>query len=267
MILPGTYANGFAPRDGEPLFPELWDGCVGAWNPGLGPTGLTLRDWSTYKNHGTLTNMDAGTDWVTSQGRYALDFDGSDDHIVGSGMNGFAFERITLSAWINRNAIGVNNGYAVSKRRIDDAFQLAVPAANILAFDIWIGNVRYIVNSSNSINTANSWYHISGVYDGSQMLTYVNGRLDCPTPTAVSGSIDATVDPIHIGRTFNSTFSMSGRIDDVRIYDRALSGGQIRLLSLRRGLAYEMVPRRWSAAQVAAYRARYYSQVIGSGVI
>jgi len=64
MILPGTYQNGFAPRDGEPLFPELWDGCVGAWNPGLGPSGLTLRDWSPYKNHGTLTNMDAGTDWV-----------------------------------------------------------------------------------------------------------------------------------------------------------------------------------------------------------
>ena len=75
MILPASYSNGFAPRDGQPLYPELWRGCVGAWCPSLGPTGLTLRDWSGFGNHGTLTNMDPGTDWVLSGGRYALDFD------------------------------------------------------------------------------------------------------------------------------------------------------------------------------------------------
>lgn len=63
MILPGRYANGFAPRDGQPLYPELWKGCVGAWNPGLGVTGLTLRDQSGFGRHGTLTN---GPTWGVS---------------------------------------------------------------------------------------------------------------------------------------------------------------------------------------------------------
>jgi hypothetical protein len=35
-----TYQSGFyAPGRGTALHPELWDGCVGAWDPGLGNTG------------------------------------------------------------------------------------------------------------------------------------------------------------------------------------------------------------------------------------
>jgi hypothetical protein len=40
-----------------------------------------LLDRSGYGNHGTLTNMDAGTDWVGSQYGWALDFDGVDDYV------------------------------------------------------------------------------------------------------------------------------------------------------------------------------------------
>ena len=65
-----------------PLYPELWRGCVGAWSPSLGPTGVTLRDWSGYARHFALTNMDAGTDWVASGGRYALDLDGTNDYLL-----------------------------------------------------------------------------------------------------------------------------------------------------------------------------------------
>jgi hypothetical protein len=38
-----TYQSGFyAPGRGTAKYPELWDGCVGAWNPGLGNTGLSV---------------------------------------------------------------------------------------------------------------------------------------------------------------------------------------------------------------------------------
>jgi hypothetical protein len=68
-----TYQSGFyAPGRGTAKYPELWDGCVGAWNPGLGNTGLVLRDWSGNQNNGTLTN---GPTWGVSDGRQALDFE------------------------------------------------------------------------------------------------------------------------------------------------------------------------------------------------
>ncbi|MFZ9091603.1 MAG: hypothetical protein ACO3FE_16115, partial [Planctomycetaceae bacterium] len=56
---------------------DLWDGVVGYWAPCLGPTGTRLHDVSRGNSWGTLTNMDAATEWVIDGGQYALDFDGA----------------------------------------------------------------------------------------------------------------------------------------------------------------------------------------------
>ena len=106
MILPGSYANGFAPRDGQPLYPELWRGCVGAWNPGLGPTGLTLRDWSGFGNHGTLTNMELDTDWTPSQGKWSLALDGTNESVLCGGGTFFQLQTLTLSSWCSSTSSG-----------------------------------------------------------------------------------------------------------------------------------------------------------------
>ena len=76
-----SYQQGFARCAAEAENPGLWKGLVGLWAPTLGPTGLTLRDWSGYGNHGTLTNMDPATDYVPSEKGWALDYDGDDDFI------------------------------------------------------------------------------------------------------------------------------------------------------------------------------------------
>mgnify|MGYP003394682368 FL=1 len=68
------------------LHQSLRDGLVGAWSPAaqgrsIGATGYTVPDLSGLGNHGTLTNMDAATDWVTTGGYPSLDFDGVNDHV------------------------------------------------------------------------------------------------------------------------------------------------------------------------------------------
>jgi hypothetical protein len=84
----------------------------------------------------------------------------------------------------------------------------------------------------------------------------------------VSGIETITLTGTHLRIGANPTDAFTdGQIDDVRLYGRALHSSEIRLLASRRGIAYEMAPRSWSAQQIAAYRARYYSQVIGGGVI
>jgi len=83
----------------ESAYPELWDGVVGAWAPCLGPTGLRLHDHSRGMRWGTLTNMDAATDWLVTAGQYALDFDGVDDYIPLSGNLFSGLSAFTVSMW------------------------------------------------------------------------------------------------------------------------------------------------------------------------
>ena len=67
-----TYQSGFyAPGRGTAKYPALWDGCVGAWNPGLGNTGLSLRDWSGRGNHATVAG-DPATAWGFADGKHAI---------------------------------------------------------------------------------------------------------------------------------------------------------------------------------------------------
>ena len=276
MILPGTYQNGFAPRDGEPLFPELWRGCVGSWNPGLGPTGLTLRDWSAYKNHGTLTNMDAGTDWVASQGRYALDFDGVNDFVDCSGVSSPSV--FSMVGWFSPTDTTGAEMLAVQRSHQSTASLMRTQwffnGVNIhcrvfsgLNENGWRG-----VIASNVVATA--WKHYGFVYNGgTNIKCFVNG-IEQSVTTESGGAAFAAINtgsvPLVIGAQNTSGVPAnhySGRCDDIAIYNRALSPNEIRLLASRRGIAYEMAPRSWTSQQIAAYRSRYYSQVIGSGVV
>ena len=87
----------------ESAYPGLWSGVVGYWAPCRGPTGLRLHDVSRGSNWGTLTNMDAATDWVVSDGRYVLDFDGANDVVSMDSTRTYITDAqpFTIMAWAN----------------------------------------------------------------------------------------------------------------------------------------------------------------------
>jgi hypothetical protein len=260
MILPGTYQNGFAPRDGEPLFPELWRGCVGAWNPGLGPTGLRLYDWSPYKNHGTLTNMDAGTDWVSSQGRYALDFDGTNDRVpLATRTSG----TVTISCWVYaRNINNANGEYYISRWGFNDIY-VGSFANN------WIARAGNGSSGGSllaqSAATSNRWTHLAARRDASTLGLFVDGKLTSEVSAVGFQGVDSS--PLNLCLLGVADFFANCQLDGIAIHNRDLLLSEIRLLASRRGIAYEMAPQGWTASQIAAYRARQYSQIIGGGVI
>ncbi len=102
-LLKPSYATGYAKNASQSAHPNLWDGLVGACMPSLGVTGETLRDVSGNGNHGTLTNMDAASDWVATSKGLALDFDGtagSTDHVVTQTIkHGVSNGDFTWSIW------------------------------------------------------------------------------------------------------------------------------------------------------------------------
>ena len=259
MILPASYANGFAPRDGQALYPELWKGCVGAWNPGLGPTGLVLRDWSGRGNHGTLTNMDAATDWVKDGGRYALDFDGAnnganDAVLIGNPARLAPVSVLTFSYWVLFRGAGTSVYPFASWSSAGGCFG----AQRNQAFYQISGGTQlsrtYSVTPSTGV-----WTHVA-VCMKSQVPTiniYINGKLSNGTLSGSSTGNFNTFQPLAIGMLGTNTFGpLDGMVDDVWYYHRELSPKTHELLASRRGIAYELAPRRRSSSAVQFNRRR-----------
>ena len=71
----------------------------------------------------------------------------------------------------------------------------------------------------------NTWYHVAMTYDGSMLKLYVNGALD--GSVAATGSIAPTIQPLRIGGPSSGPWWFKGRVDEVSLYNRALSASEV----------------------------------------
>lgn len=232
-----SYSQGFAsPERGNLAYPSLWQDCVGAWAPCLGPTGTTLRDQSGNKNHGTLTLMEPDTDWVVSGGRYALDCNGTDEHIeiTGTNLNYFmGVQHYTMSIWAYvRETTTVDSPAIISIGRGFHRIEIVI-RTNGTAIETKRDTTSVFVGYS----YLNKWSHFAATFDGSQIKLYANGVLLGVSATSAS-LMSVSPENWKIGRASDAAYA-DCQVDDVRVYDRALLLNEIKLLATRRGIAYE----------------------------
>lgn len=242
-MLFGRYAG----RRSESRYPTLWDGLIGAWCPSVqNPSGVTLFDLSGYSRNGTLTNMDAPTDWVYSNGLRCLDFDGTNDYAA---VNmSFTGSSATFSCWINLRATTTYRALGLFGR---------TPVAFTPVIGMQTGSggnrVGYTWNNNSSatynwtggpIIPTNEWVLVAVTISPSQAIAYMGSpsRPITSGTNAISHSSETVTSGWRIaGDTFNDT-STNCQLDDIRIYNRALTPGEIRQLATGRGIAYQ--PRR-----------------------
>lgn len=260
MIRPGSYANGFAPRDGQPLYPELWKGCVFAAAPCLGPTGLTLRDWSGLKRHGTLTNMDVGTDWVLSGGRYALDFDGTNDNIVVAANPIAGATEMTCEAWVILRSVSGGFGGLVGSWAAATANRSWSIFINSNAWSFGTGNgTSQALATSGTSAATNQLTHVCGIRTTATNKLYVNG-IEVASAATHTGTVTAGNNTTLIGVLRSddpSPFYANCQVFSTAAWSRALSVNELKhRLLLRPGIAYELAPRHRSSVQVAAFNRR-----------
>ena len=253
-------------------------GLVGAWCPSLGATGFRLFDRSGRNNHGTLTNM-ASTAWTTSggnKGRVGLSFDGVDDHVNAGNKPAYSFDfssQFSLSAWIRTTS---GSGGIIGKRVVA-GWYMSLEASNVLGLVLQgSAGSAIIVNSASSGISDGNWHLVQSVYSGnsnaSGISMFVDGLVVSTTTVlnTVSGSLVNSID-LCLGSITTNAFRFTGLLDDIRIYDRALTAPEIRQLYIGGrgfGLLPERPRRRGKAAAAAfkAFRARRQSQLIGGGV-
>jgi len=255
-MTPGSYYNGFAPRDGMPAYPSLWNGCVAAWAPCLGPTGLVLRDWSGFANHGTLTNMDAASDWVLSGGKYALDFDGTNDYASLGTSATFSPSPMSISFWVKMNSTpAVNDGVfgRMSNTFWNDGYGVFWASSTALRFWMGLYNFRY---GQITVATPTAWNHVVCEWiSGTSPEIYLQGVKGTNNSQTFTTQT-ATGADLTLGRMSDNAYNINGQLDDLRIYNRVLSGYEKTLLGSRRGIAYDMDLPIWYADQGVSSAAR-----------
>lgn len=242
----GTYAEGFAPRDFAPAHPELWKGCVGAWNPLLGPTGATLYDWSGQKRHGTLASFTLSSAWKVANvpgGGYVLSFGGS-QVVTASGPTPKT-PPVTLTAWVNFSSlVGLQRIVTLSVGGgVTDLLAIETNDANVL-LQTTNGTTASAATGGTTLATG-QWYFMAGVIasDSSRTiwLSTSPGKIFQDGTDATSITLLGNVNQAQIGAVDypSTTQFLNGQVGPCMIYNRVLSFPELQLLSTRPGIAYE----------------------------
>ena len=223
-----SYAAGYAKSASESAHPNLWDGLVGAWMPSLGVTGDTLRDVSGNGNHGTLTNMDAATDWVTTSKGLALDFDGIGDHasIPDSPVFKLGFSDFSAFALIYYRK-GINADDCIFEFR-----------GNGGSYSSWV----WFINSSDKLQVwkpsltsqstdalaENKWHHLGIVRKNNIVTFFIDAKAS--GASAWTESADSDSSGIRIATRQDSTNSLNAELHSAQLYNRALTPDEIQTL-------------------------------------
>lgn len=187
--------------------------------------GTSITDTSGNGITGTLTN---GPTWVAGKYSNAVKFDGSNDYInLGNPAVLQMTGSMTVSAWIYATANPTDDGQIVAKSDESSGWQLKTsPDTGVHTFGIKAGGAqRY----SATVRQLNTWYYVTGVYNATAKTLdiYVNGVLNNGVliGTIPASQTNASVN-VNIGRRTNGYY-FQGTIDDVRIYNRALTVAEI----------------------------------------
>ncbi|MBN1854156.1 MAG: metallophosphoesterase [Pirellulales bacterium] len=198
-------------------------------------SGLTAVD-SVGGANGTLFHM-AGTEWTDGFLAGSLAFDGSNDYIsVGQVTTLQLANTMTISAWVNVHSPfpdwGGIAGWVHDTGSTESGYCLNTMTGGGLSFGLKTQNTDMIYLAASGYETG-TWYHVAGTYDGSMQRLYINGEQ--VAEQANTGSIDwdpVGSDGFEIGRYHddNENIVLPETIDDVRVYDRALTADEIRLI-------------------------------------
>jgi hypothetical protein len=201
-------------------------GLVGSWHLSEG-TGILATDSSGENNNGTLVNSPT---WTTGKYGGGLSFNGTNQTVsIPHSSSIKPTSQITISAWVKPTNITTNTYYEIYRKEETDRHLLAFQGnGTILGFGITTGSVYAELDVSITAGdyTDGNWHHIVATYDGSVKKIYSDGVLI--GSANASGAIGATgTATAYIGSLGNSSEFFNGLIDEVRLYNRALSNSEV----------------------------------------
>jgi len=185
-------------------------------------------------NHGILTGNPT---WQPGSGQIvgAMEFDGIDDYISTDFVLDPSWGAFSVFAWIKGGApgqviisqldgIGTGEAWLGMDESIGNLVTGLVPAP--------LGRSKPTPLESEFVITDGQWHHVGFVWDGSYRSLYADGiEVEKDTNTFVTLNLSTGGLYIGAGKTLDAETFFSGLIDDVRIYNQALTPEEIAALA------------------------------------
>jgi RNA polymerase sigma factor (sigma-70 family) len=209
-----------------------------------------IAHWTFDEGEGSTVSNSAGNDltgtlmnrpeWIRGKIGGALSFDGIRDCVIvpsSAALNSMK-EQMTVAAWVFRKGDSKDFGSIISRRtgeQFEDVWSLyfGIPPAEFFDFGVTTKNGLRTAIGTDGESDLNKWVHIVGVYDGANIRLYQDGIIVGYSPCASFIVRENT--PVILGAsdagTIGMTHFLNGAIDDVRLYDRALSEAEIASLA------------------------------------
>jgi hypothetical protein len=192
------------------------------------PTGMVA--W--YRGEGDALDSRGNDNGTFNNSAYVTGKVGNSFGLAGSTANYIAtpaspaldITQYTVDLWIYPTTVGTAQ-YLVDKGDgTTDNFDLALTDTDQVEIDFT--TVAEGHHSVDSIATLplNTWSHIGGTYDGTTEKVFINGLLD---NSATFGATPTRGQTMVIGKRANDTFPFTGRMDEIEIFNRALTGAEI----------------------------------------
>lgn len=178
----------------------------------------TVKDYSGNGNDGTCV----GATFVDNHG---MTFSGHGDYITIPSSSTLQFDNVSVSLWLNLT--GLTNGFAIPfcKGVSNSIFFIQVTASIVEGYS---DNIKELRENINIVGAG--WTHIAFTRYREGTIAYrklyINGLpVKSDSLTAVPIAND---DQMMLGAYFDEGYSVVGSMDDVQIYNRALSAGEIK---------------------------------------
>jgi len=205
------------------------NGLVAWWKLGEGG-GSTAFDSSGGGTTGTWNGTPSGTLGYYAPGKigsWAGAFDGSTNYVV-STKNSVGLgitNQATYAVWANVSNF-TNQAYLISDYGTN-AVGMTLRIDNATTAEFYVYPNNYRISYTTGTFNLGTWYHIAGVMNGSTMYLYVNGVQ--VGSTSLGNNIGNSANNLTLGERGDliSGSTFAGLLDDVRVYNRALSSAEL----------------------------------------
>ncbi|MBT9566966.1 MAG: S8 family serine peptidase [Thiobacillus sp.] len=203
---------------------------IGVASPGASPTlglvahypfdetsGTVASDASGFNNHASVLN---GAAWISGRVNGALMFDGVNDglNLANLASLGSGNTPHTVASWVRVDSLPSGRAWMLLLgREGTGAHHWLLNATGVAQLGVWSGN------QAQPTLPVGVWKHVALSFDGTTLRAYIDGVLIATKPATFNLSgVPLTVATQHVGERF-----FRGALDDLRIYNRALSASEV----------------------------------------